>query len=242
MMKLLAFSALVVVRAVDVPAVLWSSVQGETTTTKSYDTRRLAARDVGAKMTAADVSVLVVVPRASSVGLVDHFAQGRRLDTVLSVEVLPFVEAPGDASLFFEDNGEPPRYVAWDDLDDVLVSSSEQQQQTGIVTVFAPDLGVVDVADLTARLQDHCGGERSWVLGLAAADAYEPVNFRRLDDTDATPTNATYEGVRMTPDILSGILVAHLFVFTVCLGFYCIGAIQTPSHYAKKGPPSLKEW
>ena len=46
----------------------------------------------------------------------------------------------------------------------------------------------------------------------------------------------------MTPDVLTGILIALLFVFTALLGLTCIGSIQTPSQFSSVGPPSMKEF
>lgn len=61
---------------------------------------------------------------------------------------------------------------------------------------------------------------------------------RRLnEESDDDPS-----GVRMTPNILAGILVGLLFAFCVFVGLTCLGGIQTPSQFALTGPPSLKEW
>ena len=220
---MLAFIMMALVRgtvAADVPAVVWSSGEMD----KNYDMRRLSASDVGAKLDGADLAMLVVVPEVSATGLTKHFTE-RRLSA--KVDVLPFVEAPGNARAFFE----TAEYVEWSDVKSATAPR--------ILTV-APSLSSVDEADLVERLRSR--GD-SWALGLTAANAVEPVPQRRILQDMSNSTNSTgYKGVRMTPDILSGVLVGLLFTFCVLLGLSCIGAIQTPIHYAKKGPPSLKEW
>jgi len=260
MMRMVMMMVAGVAMGVDVPAVVWSgslsssSSSSTTSSNKAYDMRRLAASEVGVKMAAAEaaVSLLVVVPRATSVGFVEQLGGVSRRLEASSVEVLPFVEAPGHAvgasASFFETD--EVEVVAWADLESRLLRAATQESET-LVTV-APDLqkAMAKLESTRDQLAHRAGSvfERSdaWVLGLTAKDGLSPLNnnrrrARRLDDQEEEMT-IVYEGVRMTPDILAGVLVGILFLFTVVLGFSCIGAIQTPSQYAKTGPPSLKEW
>jgi len=231
MRSLVVLLAAAAARGADVPAIVWSGAREG----KTYDFRQLAARDVGAKLTATEsaVTLLVVLPQASAVGLADQLSgKGRRLTEGCGVEVLPFVAAPGAASAYFESGVE---VVEWPNVIARLETATEKDT---LLTV-APDVSVVD-ADLTAAVRSRAaflGDADSWVLGLAAANAVEPRRRLQDDDDDAGPI-----GVRMTPDILTGILVMMLFTFTILVGLGCISAIQTPSLYAKTGPPSLKEW
>ena len=42
--------------------------------------------------------------------------------------------------------------------------------------------------------------------------------------------------VRMTPNLFLGLILGLILLFTSLLYFYCLGAVQTPNHFAKKYP------
>mmetsp|Transcript_40741 Transcript_40741/g.70217 ORF Transcript_40741/g.70217 Transcript_40741/m.70217 type:complete len:285 (-) Transcript_40741:284-1138(-) len=54
-------------------------------------------------------------------------------------------------------------------------------------------------------------------------------------------TTSSTRYIKITPDILSGLLLGALMVFTVILGLSCLNALQTPSSYAKVKPALGKE-
>lgn len=61
---------------------------------------------------------------------------------------------------------------------------------------------------------------------------------RRLSSSSSD----TKQYVRMTPDILAGLLTGILLLFITLIGFTCLSAIQTPSKFTDVPPPSTKEY
>ena len=64
-------------------------------------------------------------------------------------------------------------------------------------------------------------------------------NYRRLS-TSSYESPKKY--VRMTPDLLAGILTGILLVVIALIGLTCLNSIQTPSIYTNKNFPSSREY
>eukprot|EP00618_Florenciella_parvula_P038520 CAMPEP_0119538840 /NCGR_PEP_ID=MMETSP1344-20130328/51160_1 /TAXON_ID=236787 /ORGANISM="Florenciella parvula, Strain CCMP2471" /LENGTH=130 /DNA_ID=CAMNT_0007581901 /DNA_START=65 /DNA_END=457 /DNA_ORIENTATION=- len=60
--------------------------------------------------------------------------------------------------------------------------------------------------------------------------------------SDSSDSDAPLKYVKMTPDLLAGILTGLLLVFIALIGLSCLNSIQTPSLYTDKPPPSMKEY
>ena len=128
--------------------------------------------------------------------------------------------------------------------DAVAVDAAAAAVAAGVTRVAAPSFGALDARldDLVAAAQRAAGGD-DYVFVVSAAEAAPrapaaaAAPLRRLQSSSSKK-----DGVRMTPDVLTGILIALLFVFTALLGLTCIGSIQTPSQFSSVGPPSMKEF
>uniref|UniRef100_A0A7S2WS17 V-type proton ATPase subunit S1/VOA1 transmembrane domain-containing protein n=1 Tax=Rhizochromulina marina TaxID=1034831 RepID=A0A7S2WS17_9STRA len=59
---------------------------------------------------------------------------------------------------------------------------------------------------------------------------------RRLSSASST------QGVRMTPDILAGLLTGILLTVIALTGLCCLGSIQTPTKFSDVPPPSTREY
>lgn len=55
-------------------------------------------------------------------------------------------------------------------------------------------------------------------------------------------TEATYRTIKMTPDILSGLLTIFLFIFILVAGLGCVGDIECPKSFALVKPASGREY
>jgi hypothetical protein len=98
------------------------------------------------------------------------------------------------------------------------------------------------IAALDEMLEKRGG---SYAVAVASTVSAQRRVARRLVEDDTTEVSdwaGKSDGIRNTPDILTGVLVGLLFVFVIVLGLGCLNSIQTPSQFAKVGPPSLKEW
>lgn len=230
------------VRCADVPAFVWSG--SALPDGAAYELERVSANKIGTTMTALSpkLSVLVVLPSGSAVDIAAR--QTGELASVMrdaiSSRMFAFVEAPSESPKsvgprFFGE--ESHQTVEWEDLQTKIDSA------TGVLVSVAPDLetferNAVFLTNAAQKRAEALGGHHT--VGLAVASGEEvataKTSRRRLQ------TTTKLDGVRMTPDILTGVLVGLLFIFTVWVGIMCIGDIQTPSKYAHTGPPSLKEW
>lgn len=76
-------------------------------------------------------------------------------------------------------------------------------------------------------------GEGCGRRSLAAVRA----SARRLQTTEAS-----YRTIKMTPDILSGVLVLLLFLFIISAGLGCIGAIECPQSFNSVKPAMGREY
>mmetsp|Transcript_16760 Transcript_16760/g.25188 ORF Transcript_16760/g.25188 Transcript_16760/m.25188 type:complete len:231 (-) Transcript_16760:215-907(-) len=211
----------------EAPAVVWSGVEAKYLS-PHYEMKSYEPSIIGSILESADAAVklLVVVPETA--GIFENLGEsGRRLSAKASV--LPFVKAPSSATEF----APSAEYTTFDDQ---LHRQLDNRPNGGfIVAVGSSDAIDLDqISSLAENWAQAIGRPQSYIAAVAVTS----LPTRRLDDA----TTITYDGVRMTPDIMSGVLVMILFLFTAILGLSCIGAIQTPSQFAKQGPPSLKEW
>lgn len=229
-------------RCGDVPAFVWSG--SALPDGAAYELDRVSANEIGATMTASSpkLAVLVVLPSGNAVEISSR--QSGALASVMrdanASRMFAFVEAPAEmpkmvGNRFFE--GSRHRVVDWTELGAEIDSAVG-----GVLVSVAPDFETFErsAQSLTSAAETRAadlGGSYSIGLAVASNNAVKTSRRRRRLDTTTTP-----DGVRMTPDILTGVLVGLLFIFTVWVGITCIGDIQTPSQYAHTGPPSLKEW
>lgn len=66
--------------------------------------------------------------------------------------------------------------------------------------------------------------------------AQEAAAHRRLQ------TEATSRTIKMTPDILAGLLFLLLFLFILVTGLGCVGDIECPQHYNHEKPAPGKDY
>lgn len=219
-----------------------------------YDLRRLQCQELGSMMVASEpkVSVLVVLPQSSA-----NEISGEQTGLLARVvrespawKAFPFVEAPFQSapdtsdvtSAFFSTTKHES--VVWSKWRDRLQSANANE----VFATVAPNFAAFeqDVHNLTSAAATRAaalGAPNDFVLGLAVASPSQPpVRILQESGEDSGDESDDKIGIRMTPDILAGVLVGLLFIFTAWLGLSCIGAIQTPSQFALTGPPSLKEW
>lgn len=222
-----------------------------------YDLRRLKCHELGSVMMANEpkVAVLVILPQSSAkeISTEQTGLLARAVRESPAWKAFPFVEAPFHsvpstpdvASAFLSTTKHES--VVWSKLRERMQSANANE----VIATVAPDFAAFeqDVHHLTSAAATRAsalGAPDAFILGLAVASS-GPLPIRILQDVDADSGNKRDDsdntaGIRMTPDILTGILVGLLFIFTAWLGLACIAAIQTPSQIALKGPPSLKEW
>lgn len=75
------------------------------------------------------------------------------------------------------------------------------------------------------------------VCGRSLAE--ESASRRRLQESTAS---ATYREIKMTPDILSGLLVLLLFMVILFTGLGCVGDIECPQSFASVQPSKGREY
>lgn len=218
------------------PAFVWSGSEALLPGKATYDLDVVASNVVESLIVSSSptVAVLVVVEEGSAADMAATSQLGPVVQAAPGSRIFPFVAPPTSSATDGNYNS-----VAWSEVRQRLAGSRAGE----VLLTVAPDLAAVDrdVADLTAKAAARAadlGQPGSYVLGVTVATG--PHHHRRLNEADNADNDK--KGVRMTPDILAGILIGLLFTLTTWLGMYCIGAIQTPSHFASKGPPSLKEW
>lgn len=102
--------------------------------------------------------------------------------------------------------------------------------------------------ELMDALDQSVRGKFALVVALGnripASDQYDtalqasvpPTVGRRLSSSSST------QGVRMTPDILAGLLTGILMTVIALTGLCCLGSIQTPTKFTDVPPPSTREY
>lgn len=93
---------------------------------------------------------------------------------------------------------------------------------------YAVAMMMKPVADFTEK--------HTALLADKGTAAHRPA--RRL----STSSSDNKQYVRMTPDILAGLLTGILLLVIALIGFSCLTAIQTPSKFSDVPPPSTKEY
>jgi hypothetical protein len=197
------------------------------------------------------VAVFVVVPDASGAS-VAAAADGGRLRSLsalvesLPSATLPHVHASGSGvdPAFFGPPGAEGAVPLKEAAAAVKSHFSRGGGEALRLTAVAPSLEDVDARldELRAAAAAAAGDDYVLVVSATAPPNRGPrarlSPLRRLEAAAA----AAKDGVRMTPDILTGILVGGLFVVVALIGLTCISSIQTPSEYSHTGPPSMKEF
>ena len=55
-------------------------------------------------------------------------------------------------------------------------------------------------------------------------------------------TETTSRTIKITPDILAGLLTMLLFLFIMVTGLGCVGDIECPQHFSKEEPAKGREY
>lgn len=55
-------------------------------------------------------------------------------------------------------------------------------------------------------------------------------------------TETTSRTIKITPDILAGLLTMLLFLFILVTGLGCVGDIECPQHFSKEEPAKGREY
>lgn len=113
-------------------------------------------------------------------------------------------------------------------LENLMSEESEDQ-----LTIFSKYLRVLTGGNYTFAVEIQIGNPPA---------AYEDaMNFARRRLEAPIPSYPT-KFVRMTPDLLAGILTSTLVVIVILIGLTCLAAIATPDQFSDKPPPSSKEY
>ncbi|CAM9310767.1 unnamed protein product [Hapterophycus canaliculatus] len=118
-----------------------------------------------------------------------------------------------------------------------------------LVMVTMPEAASVKETDglmraMTPILEDGSNGR---FLLLWTGDFYDAGCGRRSLVAEARAhrrlqTETTSRTIKMTPDILAGLLTLFLFLFIVVTGFGCVGDIECPQSFSSEEPAKGREY
>jgi hypothetical protein len=152
--------------------------------------------------------------------------------------------------------GEHLDVASWEDAH-ALLSSRPALASNGVcdMVVVAAAVDEEDhvFAAFRSRVQDATGGAALFALvvhklssKVAVASDYVEVMTASTLPTSRRLSTSTNESpkkyVRMTPDLLAGILTGILLVVIALIGLCCLNSIQTPSIFTSKNFPSSREY
>jgi hypothetical protein len=122
-----------------------------------------------------------------------------------------------------------------------------------LVVAAAVDEDDATFAAFRSKVEDSTGGAAAFALAVAQPSAESEFTSKYVEIMTATfnsnsrrLSTSSYESpkkyVRMTPDLLAGILTGILLVVIALIGLTCLNSIQTPSMYTSKNFPSSREY
>jgi len=186
-----------------------------------------------------------------------------RISGKISTKLRSVIEAaPSSAVAPFADGlagarvpGERLEAASWEDAH-ALLSSRPALASNGVcdmlVVAAAMDEDDRFFAAFRTKVEDATGGAAAFALvvpkpaEVEVASKYVEVMTSSTLPTSRRLSTSTYESpkkyVRMTPDLLAGILTGILLVVIALIGLSCLNSIQTPSIFTSKNFPSSREY
>lgn len=147
--------------------------------------------------------------------------------------------------------GAEQRASSWEAAREIVAARGRAGEKTAEgPTVLLLDGSLASEAEarfggLLAEADEATGGKFAVALAMEETQPAQPEYvaamtspIRRLDDGSTTDAIGY---VRMTPDLLAGILTGLLLVIIAMIGLSCLSSIQTPSQFTDKPPPSTRE-
>lgn len=173
------------------------------------------------------------------------------IEAAASSTVAPFAENIESAAV----PGERLSAETWKDAHALLLSRPALVSNgvcDMMVISAAVDGDAMDFSAFRSKADEATGGAVAFALALPtplvgdAASKYVQVMTASALPTSRRLSASTYESpkkyVRMTPDLLAGILTGILLVVIVLIGLSCLNSIQTPSLFTNKNFPSSREY
>ncbi|CAM9096770.1 unnamed protein product [Laminaria digitata] len=138
-------------------------------------------------------------------------------------------------------------------LEDVIRTTVESGMlsdgKLDFVIATVPETATIEDTDaavrmLTSSLEEKSNGR---FLLLWTGDVHGPTCGRRSLAQEAAAhrrlqTEATSRTIKMTPDILAGLLFLLLFLFILVTGLGCVGDIECPQHFNHEKPAPGKDY
>eukprot|EP00752_Nemacystus_decipiens_P009121 g8145.t1 len=138
-------------------------------------------------------------------------------------------------------------------LEEVVPTSSSSGMlddgKLDLVIVAVPETATVEETDaalrtVTSSLEEKSAGR---FLLLWTGDFHDAACGRRSLAADARShrrlqTETTSRTIKITPDILAGLLTLLLFLFIMVTGLGCVGDIECPQSFSKEDPAKGREY
>jgi len=142
----------------------------------------------------------------------------------------------------------PGKHLRASSIEDAtaILSNQHDVATNGLCDVLYVELGRIhsreQFGDFVSLVNDITAGRNAFAILSDITPDYIAAMTAPARRLDSSSTTIHLKYVRMTPDLLAGILTGILMAFVIMLGLTCLSSIQTPSQFTDKPPPSSREY
>mmetsp|Transcript_29153 Transcript_29153/g.38343 ORF Transcript_29153/g.38343 Transcript_29153/m.38343 type:complete len:285 (+) Transcript_29153:101-955(+) len=254
-----------------IPAFMWSGSH-HLVESNAYDTRTLSmfdfAKEIESRFFKNDQGpeILVIIETEGSTSPSDFLKQDsmhassvkKVLEQAPTSVVRPYIYPQEKQSLssIMEDEeffgNKLQKFKNFGEMKNSIENSTPNKEQTDVLMISPDETSeAAEVIESVTPLLNSVASGNFVVVHAPNTLSYEcknsvPIFHRKLgskvQNVQRRLTEVSTRYIRITPDILAGLLFGFMFIFIVILGLTCLSSLQTPEYFAKVKPALGREF